>query len=98
MTGGCFQKIFSQSTSVPWTRTYSRPSGGLEDPSKALNYDEIKHRVDVFGLCIAEGVTEEPGEQHSERQEVAKRDPLCNHAREEHGDRVADEETRVKKA
>lgn len=54
--------------------------------------------MNVFGLCIAEGVTEEPGEQHSERQEVTERDPLCNHAREEHGDRVADEETRVKEA
>lgn len=48
-------------------RTYSRPPSGLEDPGKALNDDEVRHRVDVFGLCIAKGVAEEPGEQHSER-------------------------------
>lgn len=77
---------------------YTRPSGCLKDSREALNHDEVQHRVDVFGLCIAEGVAEESREQHAQSKKVAEGNALGNHSGKEHGNCVTEQKARIEES
>ena len=77
---------------------YTWPSSGLENASKSLNHHEIKHRVDIVRLGVAERVTEEAGKKHSEGDEIPETDTFSDHSREKHGDGVAEKEAGVEEA
>lgn len=74
------------------------PASRLKDTGEALHGDEVKHRVDVFGFGVAERVAEEAGEQHAQRQEISEGNAFRDESREEHCNRVADEEAGVEDA